>query len=110
MIGPVDHWSPIGRWSTARLVVPLSRAGWVPQTISGVGGRLSVDAVMRRENERGRLAVDGRRTDDARVCTLVVHEVGSRWALYPHGAGRLGVRREKAEAVRVGAAILAGVQ
>ncbi|MGH3872850.1 MAG: hypothetical protein ACRDSR_15320 [Pseudonocardiaceae bacterium] len=68
---------------------------------------------MRRKNERnpsrGRLAVEGRRTDDAQVCTLVmVQELGGLWALYPHGAGRRGVRL--AQVVRMAKAILAGVR
>jgi len=69
-----------------------------------------VDVVMQRKNERGRSAVDGRRIDDAQACTVVVHEVGSGWTLYPHGAGQLGVSLEMAAAVRVAEAILAGVR
>lgn len=65
--------------------------------------------VMQRDNERSRLAVDGKRTDDGSKCTLVVvHEVGGTWAAYPHGADQLGVRLPRAEAVKVAQAILDG--
>ncbi|MGH3925062.1 MAG: hypothetical protein ACRDTT_19735 [Pseudonocardiaceae bacterium] len=36
--------------------------------------------------------------------------IGDTWAIYPHGVGELGVRLEKANAVRVAQAILAGAQ
>jgi len=49
--------------------------------------------IMQRENERGRVVVDGHRIDDRTRCELlVVHEVGGTWALYPHGWGKFGVR------------------
>jgi hypothetical protein len=69
-------------------------------------------AIMQRDNERGRVVVPGKRTDDDDRCTLVVvHEVaGGRWAFYPHGWDKFGVRLEKAEAVQVARAILAGAQ
>jgi hypothetical protein len=58
---------------------------------------------MQRENERGRVVVDGKRTDDGDLCTLiVVHEVGGTWALYPHGWGKFGVRLPAAAAATVG--------
>ncbi len=70
-----------------------------------------MDTVMQRENERGRLAVDGHRTDDGECCSLLmVHEVGGKWAISPHGASQLGVRLAKAEAVQVAEAILAGAR
>lgn len=51
--------------------------------------------------------VDGKRTDNAERCTLVVvHEVGGSWAWYPHGFGKFGVRLPRAEAVKVAQAIL----
>ncbi|MGQ0777260.1 MAG: hypothetical protein ACT4NY_23075 [Pseudonocardiales bacterium] len=63
------------------------------------------------DNERSRTVVEGRRTDDGDLCTLVaVHETGGTWALYPHGWGKLGVRLANAEAVRVAQAILAGAR
>ncbi|MCA1672343.1 MAG: hypothetical protein LC799_09130 [Actinobacteria bacterium] len=43
-----------------------------------------MNSVMQRDNEHGRVAVDGRRTDDGDRCTLVVvSEVGRTWAFYP---------------------------
>ena len=58
--------------------------------------------VMQRDNERGRMAVYGKRTDNGERCTLVVvAEVGGTWAFYPHGAAQLGVRVAAPEAVRV---------
>ncbi|HEU0088942.1 MAG TPA: hypothetical protein VFQ77_15060 [Pseudonocardiaceae bacterium] len=58
--------------------------------------------VMQRENERGRVVVAGRRTDDGERCALVVvAEVGQMWAFYPHGAAQLGVRVAAADAVKV---------
>lgn len=71
-----------------------------------------MDVVMQRDNEHGRVAVEGRRTDDGDWCTLVVvHEVtGGCWALYPHGWGRFGVRLARADAIQVAEAILAGTR
>ncbi|MGH4016811.1 MAG: hypothetical protein ACREMZ_16625 [Gemmatimonadales bacterium] len=64
---------------------------------------------MQRQNERSRVVVDGKRTDDGSQCTLVVvQEVGGTWALYPHGWGRFGVRLNKSEAVKAAQAILNG--
>jgi hypothetical protein len=64
-------------------------------------------AIMQRQHERSRLVVDGKRTDNAERCTLVVvHEVGGSWAWYPHGFGKFGVRLPRAEAVKVAQAIL----
>ncbi len=71
----------------------------------------AVPVIMQRANERGRIAVDGKRTDDDTLCKLVVvHEVGGAWALYPHGWGKFGVRLPKDEAVQVARAILDGAQ
>lgn len=69
-----------------------------------------MDTVMQRENERGRVAVDGHRIDDGERCKLLaVHEYsGGTWAIYPHGVGKLGVRLSPADAVAVARAILAG--
>lgn len=67
--------------------------------------------VMQRENETNRVVVDGRRTDDGDLCTLIaIRELGGAWALYPHGAGKLGVRLRKEDAVTVAQAILAGAE
>ena len=67
--------------------------------------------VMQRENERSRIAVEGKRTDNAELCTLVVvHEVGGTWAWYPHGGAQLGVRLPRTEAVKVARAILDSAQ
>lgn len=65
-------------------------------------------AIMQRENELERLTVDGKRTDDGTRCTLLlVSETGGVWALYLHGATRLGVRIAKAQAVKLAQSILA---
>lgn len=65
--------------------------------------------VRQHKDERSRVVVAGRRTDDGDVCTLVaVCEVGGTWALYPHGAQQLGVRLAQAAALKVARAILAG--
>ena len=62
-----------------------------------------------RANERSRLVVDGKRTDDGGRCELLaVHEVGGTWALYPHGWPKMGVRLADEVAVRLAQAILAG--
>ncbi|MGH3903044.1 MAG: hypothetical protein ACRDTE_02415 [Pseudonocardiaceae bacterium] len=67
-----------------------------------------MDTVMQRENETSRVNLDGRRTDDGARCTLVaIRELGGSWALYPHGADKLGVRLHKEEAAKVARAILA---
>ncbi|MGH3939119.1 MAG: hypothetical protein ACRDTG_10890 [Pseudonocardiaceae bacterium] len=69
-----------------------------------------MNTVMQRDNERSRLAVDGRLVADGQRCTfLVIHErAGGTWAIYPHGVGKLGVRLGKADAVKVAQAILDG--
>ena len=65
--------------------------------------------VVQHKNERSRIVVEGRRTDDGALCTLVVvREVGGTWALHPHGDAKLGVRLARAEALKVAQAILAG--
>jgi len=65
--------------------------------------------VVQHKNERSRTVVDGRRTDDGDLCTLVVvREVGGTWVLYPHGDAKFGVRLARAEALKVAQAILAG--
>jgi len=71
-----------------------------------------MDVVTQRGNEQSRIAVDGRLVADGQQCTfLVIQErIGGAWAIYPHGVGKLGVRLEKAEAVRVAEAILAGAR
>jgi len=55
-----------------------------------------VDVVSQRENERSRIAVDGRLVADDQQCTfLVIHErAGDTWAIYPHGVDKLGVPGE----------------
>lgn len=54
--------------------------------------------IMQCDNERGRIAVPGRRTDDGERCTLVVvHEVGQMWASMGSGpGGRNQARRKRA--------------
>ena len=64
-------------------------------------------AAAQLQNERSRVIVEGKRTDDGDRCTLVViQEVGGTWALYPHGWGKFGVRLNNGEAVTVAQAIL----
>lgn len=54
---------------------------------------MNASIVMQRENEAGRIVLDGRRTDDGTRCALVViRERDGTYALYPHGAATLGVR------------------
>ncbi len=64
--------------------------------------------VMQRENERARVLVDGKRTDDDTDCMLVVvHErIGDCWAFYPHGVGRFGVRLTKVAALKMAKEII----
>lgn len=65
--------------------------------------------VMQRDNERRRVVVDGRRTDDGARCSLVViHEYSGGWAICPHGDGKLGVRVSGTDAATIATAILAG--
>ncbi|MGH3938976.1 MAG: hypothetical protein ACRDTG_10135 [Pseudonocardiaceae bacterium] len=64
---------------------------------------------MRQENENNWVVLDGRRTDDGALCTLIViHEFGGPWAFIPHGPNQLGVRLGKNNAVKVAREILAG--
>lgn len=66
---------------------------------------------MQRENEIGRIFVDGRRVEDGDRCTfLAIQERTGHWAIYPHGIGRLGVRLPDTEAVKVAQAILAATR
>ena len=62
--------------------------------------------VMQRDNEHGRVVVDGKRVDGGGQCTLVaVHErTPRRWVLYPHGVEKLGVElsEEDASALALG--------
>lgn len=72
---------------------------------------MGAPAVMQRENERERVVVEGKRTDDGAQCTVVViHECTGYWGFYPYGFGKFGVRLPGAEAVTVAQAILAGVE
>lgn len=64
-------------------------------------------AIMQRQNERCRLLVDGKRTDDGARCELLaVHEISGAWCLYPHGWGKFGVRLPRDEAETLARAIL----
>ncbi|MGQ0774816.1 MAG: hypothetical protein ACT4NY_10425 [Pseudonocardiales bacterium] len=65
--------------------------------------------VTQRANERARVVIDGCRTDDGQLCSLVVvHEHTGGWRLYPHGDNKLGVRLAQVEAVRMARTILDG--
>jgi len=69
-------------------------------------------AVMQRDNEISRVVVEGHRTNDGDVCTLVVvqERYGGNWALYPHGWGTFGVRVDSANAQKLAAAIRDGAR
>lgn len=63
---------------------------------------------MQRDNERSRVVLDGRLVEDGQRCScVVIGERNGNWAMYPHGAGKLGVRLSKTEAVKLARAILA---
>lgn len=69
------------------------------------------DIVMQRENETKRVVLNGSRTDDGTLCTLVaIGKVDGSWEFYPHGAGQLGVRLSKEGAVKVAREILASAE
>jgi hypothetical protein len=62
---------------------------------------------MQRDNERRRVVVNGRRTDDGTHCALVViHERSGHWALYPHGADQLSVRIRAKDVLALGKIIM----
>jgi hypothetical protein len=62
---------------------------------------------MQRENEAGRVVLEGRRADDGTRCTLVaIREINGTWALYPHGLTELGARLRKEDAATLGRAIV----
>lgn len=66
-----------------------------------------MDTVMQRENEISRVVLDGRRTDDGERCSVIaIRELGGTWALYPHGANKLGIRLRNDEAATLARAIL----
>lgn len=68
-------------------------------------------ALMQRDNEQSRVILDGRLVEGGDRCTfLAVHERTGTWAMYPHGAGKLGVRLSRTEAIRVARAILADAE
>lgn len=65
-------------------------------------------AIMQRENEVSRTAVDGRLTQSGERCTFVIiHERSGHYAFYPHGDQKLGVRLSQAAAIAAAQAILA---
>ena len=65
-----------------------------------------MDIVSQHKNEISRIVLDGRRTDDGAVCSvIVVRELGGTWAIYPHGAGQLGVRIRTADAATLAQAM-----
>ncbi|HEU0087791.1 MAG TPA: hypothetical protein VFQ77_09090 [Pseudonocardiaceae bacterium] len=64
--------------------------------------------IMQRENERSRIAVEGWLIEGGERCKfLAIHECTGDWAVFPHGAGKLGVRLSRAAAVKVAREILA---
>ncbi|MCA1709619.1 MAG: hypothetical protein LC808_42615 [Actinobacteria bacterium] len=65
-----------------------------------------MDGVRQHRNEISRVVLDGRRTDDGAVCSVVVvRELGGTWAIYPHGADQLGVRIRTADAASLAQAM-----
>lgn len=72
---------------------------------------MDTPAVMQRDNERTRIAVDSRLVNGGEQCTfLAIHErTGNCWVFYPHGVGKLGTRMPEANAVTLARAILAAV-
>ena len=70
---------------------------------------MSGDVAVPHHRERGRVALEGRRTDDGSKCTLlVIHESDGSWSV--HGLGAPGVRLTKINAVAIAEAILAGAR
>ncbi len=66
---------------------------------------------MQRDNERSRIVVDGKRTDDGTLCKVVMeHELGGTWAFFPHGWGKFGYRLSRAAAREAAPAILDGTR
>jgi hypothetical protein len=58
-----------------------------------------------QRTERGRMAVQGRCTDDGSRCTLlVIHELDGAWTF--HGLGAPGVRLSAVDMVELATAIL----
>ncbi|HEX2301251.1 MAG TPA: hypothetical protein VHH34_22570, partial [Pseudonocardiaceae bacterium] len=74
------------------------------------GGR-ALGTVMQRENEISRVVLEGRRTDDGAVCSVVVvHELGGTWAIFPHGMSQFGVRLHTGEMATLAQAVLTVVR
>jgi hypothetical protein len=70
---------------------------------------MSGDVTVTHRPERGRVALEGRRTDDGSKCTLlIIHENDGSWSV--HGLGAPGVRLTKVNAVAVAEAILASAR
>lgn len=66
---------------------------------------------MQLKDERSRTVVEGHRTDNGALCSLLaVHERTGAWVLLPHADPKLGVRLTPAEARTLAQAILAGEQ
>ncbi|MGH3984196.1 MAG: hypothetical protein ACRDST_16320 [Pseudonocardiaceae bacterium] len=66
---------------------------------------IDVPEAQHQRTERGRVAVQGRRTDDRSRCTLLlIHETDGSWSF--HGLGAPGVNVTMADAVAVAGALL----
>jgi hypothetical protein len=63
------------------------------------------DIQQHQRTERGRMAMQGRSTDDGSRCTLLlVHELDGSWTF--HGLGAPGVKLSKADTVALAESIL----
>lgn len=66
---------------------------------------IDVSETQHQRTERGRVVVQGRRTDDGSRCTLlVIHETDGSWTF--HGLGAPGVRLSAVDMVELATAIL----
>ena len=64
-----------------------------------------ISDIQHQQRERGRVAVQGRCTDDGSKCTLLlVHELDGSWTF--HGLGAPGVTLSKADTVALVESIL----
>lgn len=105
---PAD-WARRVRWLDASGCIAVSVG--IQELTEEVETVMSDKPVTQLKDEHSRTVVEGRRTDDGDLCTLVVvREVSGTWALYPHGDAKFGVRLAGAEALKVAQAILAGEQ
>ena len=66
---------------------------------------IDVPETEHKQRERGRMAMQGRCTDDGSKCTLLlVHELDGSWTF--HGLGAPGVKLSKADTVALAESVL----